>query len=75
MASVVYTQLQTPTERHRFRVGLPIRPLQAWRCRDMGPAKFQIRTIGGTPEEFGAFLKGQWAYWGDALKDVAAQAK
>jgi len=40
-----------------------------------GFAKFQIRTIGGTPEEFGAFLKGQWAYLGDALKDVAAQAK
>lgn len=37
--------------------------------------KSNIIAVGGTPEEFGAFLNSQWAYWDKVLADQASKAK
>jgi len=36
-------------------------------------AKFGVNVVGGTPKEFGDFVKSQQAYWREALKDVKAR--
>ncbi len=38
-------------------------------------AKFYLNAVGGTPEEFGAFLKSQQTYWADLLKGVSLEEK
>ena len=36
-------------------------------------AKFDLNVVGGTPQEFGDFVKSQQSYWREALKNVKAQ--